>query len=103
MFQFWDNSETGFIGLHLLVCAIFEKSIHTQWVLSLQVNHLVSIYYGLQFGFNGSKPLLRVRPLHCIPIGDRILVNLIELNRIAVPDLDTEVSVQLMRYSTRSP
>ena len=37
--------------------------------------------YGLHFRLYGSKPLIRVRPLHGIHVSDQILVVLIEFNK----------------------
>ena len=47
-------------------------------------------YYGLYFELYGSKPLIRVRPLHGIHIGDQILIFLIEFNRITSQNLKSK-------------
>ena len=102
------GNQMGFIGLHLPICALlpFEDPFAPNGFYPLrrinQCPHTVD-FYGLHFGFHGLQPFLRVGPLQCIHIGDRVLIVLIELDGIPVVDQETEVSVRLTWYSTRSP
>ena len=75
----------GFIGLHLSVCAPlpFEDPFTPngfnpyRWVN--QCPYIVDLH-GLHFGFHGFKLFFEIRSLHCIHIGDRILIVLIEFD-----------------------
>ena len=85
------SNQTGFIGLYLAVCASFSlENLFTPygfyplgWVN--QCPYIIDLH-GIKFGFHDFKPFIGVRPLYCIHISDRILVVLIEFNRILIPD-----------------
>ena len=95
------DNQTGFIGLHLSVCTplLFEDPLTPYGFYPLRwVNQCLYIidFYGLHFGFYGFQLLIKVRPLHHIHIDDRILIILIEFNRIPISDQKIIVSVRLM-------
>ena len=102
------SNQMSFICLYLSVCAplpfedLFTPNEFNSFRWVNQCPYVVDLH-GLYFEFHGFKLFLEIRFLHCIYIGDRILIVLIEFDGIILSDQEIVVSVQLMRYSTGSP
>ena len=88
------GNQMSFVGLHLPICTplplddlLTPYGLYPfRWVNSYP--YIVDLHR-LHFRSHDFKPFIIVGSLHCIHIGDQILIILIEFDRISIPDQET--------------
>ena len=108
MLTIFLGNQMGFVGLHLLVCALWSywRSTYTLWALSFRVDQRVSIhcwpswtiFQTLWFQDTNQSQTSTWYPCRWL---DPCCSHRVQQDHI--PNLDTEVSIRWMRYSSRSP
>ena len=78
------------------LCTLILLKIHLHPMGFYPFKWINECPYGLYFELYGSKPLIKVKPLHGIHVGDQILVVLIEFNSDHILELEIEVSIRWM-------